>query len=166
LVTSFFLAQLLACTEPAYPDEKPLQNIAFQGPGWSSESGLIDPQPTYWAAVTMLEVADENAIRIRDHWTRVILKDIGEVPGHVGHRITVTEDGKPYGDNGLWARTYTVWQSEEALDAYVKSDLHLQGLKELGPHTGGFLSGRWEVEAEKIPEDWEDDDLWHRLEHR
>ena len=57
-----------------------------------------------------------------------------------------------------------MWRDEEALDGFVSSDLHQEGLPELGPVITDFSSGRWTATPEVIPEDW--DVFWERLEER
>lgn len=152
---------------PDYTHEEPLQNVPFQGPG-VVDGVLVPGQDEYWVAVTLITVTkNERSKPIRDHWTRSILAGIDDMPGHVGHRITVhDEEGKGWGIEHRSAWTYTVWTDQDALDGFVASNLHTEGLSELGPVITNFFSGRWTAGAAVIPEDWDEDGLWDRLERR
>lgn len=140
--------------------------MPFTAVGWTEAAGFSDPAVTYNVAVTLIRVEeDPRAAAIRDHWTRSVLGGITGVDGYVGHSVTtLDEDGSGYGDDDQWAWTYTVWRDEAALDAFVESDLHNEGLPELGPVITSFSSGRWTAEASVVPEPW--DSFWERLEQR
>jgi len=164
----FALSLVAACAEevPDYTHETPMENVAFSADGWTQEDGFADPDAVYTVAVTLIRVdEDPRSFSIRDHWTREILAGLGSVDGLIGHSVSVhDDDGSGYGDDDRWAWTYTVWRDEESLGAFVESNLHQEGLPELGPRITDFSSGRWQVEARLIPEPWEM--FWDRLEVR
>lgn len=140
------LAPLAAGCEIAEP---------FEGPGYVLGDGLVDPKPdgTYVVAATHLVVDPDARAEFEAQVGRVL--DVLEASdGYVGRSLRRQTVGDEY-----W--TLTVWESEDAMYAFVGSDVHVEAMSRAAEFGRAGEVVRWEAPAARIPPSW--DEVLERL---
>jgi heme-degrading monooxygenase HmoA len=93
----------------------------MSGPGIDEEGNLIgEPQDTYFVSTTQIYVSEEQTDAFFGLAGKVILQ-LSETPGLVGYALG--------GDDAcLVNRTMGIWESEEAMYAFVASGAHAEAM--------------------------------------
>ena len=140
------------CAVGPFAGKPELQDVPYSGPGYEEGAGFTGDAERYWVALTAIHVADDpNAIPTRDHYTQLIVDGLDDVSGFVAIAVQARA-----GESGRLGWTQTAWTSEQALDDFVASDLHLQGMQELGQYISQFGRARFEADASELPLAWQD----------
>jgi heme-degrading monooxygenase HmoA len=131
-------AAMYECEETNFAEVKPLS-----GPGYDPETGFVgEPQETYFAATTQIYVAaDAQEAFISANGP--VIQQIAETPGLVAWTVGGDADC-------LVNRTMTIWESEEAMYAFVTSGAHAEVM---GQITELSLTGKtthWVTTPEEI----------------
>jgi hypothetical protein len=139
------------CAVGPFAGKPELQDVPYSGPGYE-DGGFTGDDERYWVALTAINVIDDpQAIPTRDHYTQLIVDGLNDVPGFVAIAVQARA-----GETGRLGWTQTAWTSEQALDEFVASDLHLQGMQEFGPYMSQFGRARFEADASDLPLAWDD----------
>lgn len=105
-------AAMYECEETNFTEVKPLS-----GPGYDPATGFVgEPQATYIAATTQIYVATDK----QDAFLSAngpVFSQIANAPGLVAYTVGGDADCQVN-------RTMTIWESEDAMYAFVTSDAH------------------------------------------
>ncbi|MCB9743129.1 MAG: hypothetical protein H6740_11055 [Alphaproteobacteria bacterium] len=137
------LAALAACS--------PVQESPFEGPGYSAEQGLIEPQERYLVALTWLHVVNRPGPGSR----------FGELATAVGEHLYVNEPegwvGASFRSEGrLEQYTMTAWRSEQAMLEFVVSEPHATAMSEFWEVAEYGKTAILELPAEDVPLSWDE----------
>lgn len=141
------LAELYDCEEPDL-----IVAQAFGGPGFDPETGqLLEPIADEYVVSTtqLLPKPDEAAQAAFLELTNGVVAQLMETPGFLGLSLA-------FEPSCGFARTLTVWESEEAMFAFVNSGAHVEAM---GQTFAVGVTGRvtsWTAPAEEMPPSWED----------
>lgn len=123
----------------------------FSGPGYDSRAGkVVAPGETLYMAVTHAKLGPSFWDNIK--FVRLSARVVNELdnnPGFVGYSL----DGSLL-EGDLY--TMTVWQDEESLDAFVKSPVHAQAMREGWGALADASFVRIPVKHEAVPMAWDD----------
>ena len=138
--------------EPASPFDCVEQNFMpspLQGPGIDPETGAIvgPPQDTYLVHSTLGVVTPETAAAL-DAMTQEVIAQAMTSEGAIGFSFSLDE-------NCGYARTLGIWESEEAMLAFVVSGKHAEAMQQSDDLLGGGRFGHIEVAAEDLDQAWE-----------
>lgn len=140
------IAALYDCEEPELMIAQPLA-----GPGIDPETGaLLDPIAGEYIVHTtqILPKSDADSQQAFFGLVGAISAQLMQTPGLVGFSLAVEP-------NCAFARTLGVWESEEAMYAFVSSGAHLDAM---GQTFDVGVTGRvthWTATAEELPPSWE-----------
>lgn len=140
------LAELYACEEAELAIAQP-----FGGPGFDPMTGeLVNPAEEYVVSTTQLlpkpDAASQQAFL---ELTNGVVAQLMETPGFLGLSLALEP-------NCGFARTLTVWESEEAMFAFVGTGAHVEAM---GQTFDVGVTGRvtsWTAPAEEMPPSWDD----------
>lgn len=128
----------------------------FSGPGYDPERGvtLADAGDTVTIGITNA-IARPFKRAAFDDYTRRVIKSLPKNDGYVGHSVRSRILG-----NEVW--TMTMWRDEDALNAFVRSDMHRAAMREglSGVRRAKFLRMPWPRAS--LPPTW--DEILARLE--
>jgi heme-degrading monooxygenase HmoA len=139
------LAELYACEETDLVVVQP-----FVGPGFDETGALLEPVADEYVVSTtqLLPRPEAEAQQLFNELTGAVVAQVMQTPGFVGVAVA-TEP------NCGFARTLSVWESEEAMFAFVGSGAHAEAMT----HTFDVgVTGRvtsWSVPGEEAPPSWE-----------
>jgi hypothetical protein len=140
------LAELYACEEPELTILFP-----FGGPGFDSMTGeLVEPIADEYVVSTtqLLPKADAASQQAFFELTEAVVVELMQTPGLLGA-------GFAQEPNCGFMRTLTVWESEQAMFAFVSSDAHVEAMSQtfVVGVTGRVTS--WTAPADEMPPSWE-----------
>jgi heme-degrading monooxygenase HmoA len=122
VLASVFAVGLRGCAfGSSFRGEGRLREIAREGRSSNSPAGEQAQKPTVMVGLTNA-VLDPKTRAVFDDHTHRVLRSLPQQPGYVGHAVRT----RPFG-NEVW--TMTVWQDEQALDAFVASDVHREAIR-------------------------------------
>jgi len=126
----------------------------FEGPGYSN--GLTsEAEGPFTVSTTnlILKEGDPDAQGLFDKNMEVLSKALPDAEGLVGSSLSITLFGSGY-------RTLSVWESEEAVLAWVTSEAHGNAMSEMADHSDPKSSvASWTMtraELEEAPPSWDD----------
>lgn len=76
-----------------------------------------------------------------------IRRQLADAPGLVGYGLKADLLAKTF-----W--TYSVWKDQDSLDAFARSDPHLQIVRRLRPRMGESRFSTATIDGERIPTTW------------
>jgi hypothetical protein len=137
--------------EPASPFDCVEQNFMpspLQGPGIDPETGAIvgAPQDTYLVHSTLAVVTPETAAAL-DAMTQEVVAQAMTSEGAIGFSFSLDMTCG-------YARTLGIWESEEAMLAFVVSGKHAQAMQQADELLGAGRFGHIEVAADDIDDAW------------
>jgi len=124
----------------------------FEGPG-IEDGALKDPREgAYLVSTTRIALADTNEAgeAFSSHMEK-LQAALPDQPGVVGWSFAFT----PFTNDEY--RTLAIWESEEAMLAWVVSDVHAAAMGDFAEH-GYAEAGEtttWEASADELPPTWE-----------
>jgi heme-degrading monooxygenase HmoA len=124
----------------------------FEGPGYVLGEGLVgEPRDTYIAATTDLILGDAPGAQAAfDTHVAAMKEAIVDQPGFVGMSLGTVIFGNSQ-------RTLTVWESEEAMLAWVVSDTHAAAMEAFaadGMADPASKVAQWTLTADEMPPTW------------
>lgn len=141
------LAELYACEEPDLAIVQPLV-----GPGFDPETGaLLEPVADEYVVSTtqILPKADSESQQAFFELSDGVIAQLMQSQGFLGFSLAAEPTCG-------FARTLTVWESEEAMYAFVSTGAHAEAM---GQTFAVGVTGRvtsWTAPAEDVPPSWED----------
>jgi hypothetical protein len=151
-IRNLLTAALATLALAACGADKPSLDQPFEGPGWDADKKATKDttQRRLIAAATRLVV---KAADPRSHTT--FLKVMGPIndqlektPGLVGHSTRIFADLSED-----W--TFSVWESEADLAAFVTSDAHMDAIDEMQDFALPSYVVMWEIQNTDLPLDWD-----------
>jgi quinol monooxygenase YgiN len=129
----------------------------FAGPGYSQESGLsedIDPDADLLVGTTLLYVGDDGEAQpLFDEHMVALQKALDDGPeGMVGYSFSQSLFDNVY-------RTVSVWESQEALFAFVFSEAHLAAMNDVDAIAQPDVDSKvhdYTMKASELPPKWDD----------
>ena len=126
----------------------------FEGPGIDAD-GEVTATPgeegQFVLATTFLPVRAESQVLFSDTMEPILAALDAEPPGLVGTSLARTIDASAY-------RTLSVWESEEAMFAFVLGDAHAVAISR-APNIeveGEARAARWRINPQDVPPAWPD----------
>lgn len=131
-------AAMYACEETNFAEAQPLS-----GPGYDAETGFVgEPQATYIASTTQIYVAPEKQKAFLDASIDVI-GQLADTPGLVAFSVG--------GDTECQVnRTMSIWESEDAMYAFVTSGAHAVAMGQLTELSLTGKTTHWTTTPEEI----------------
>jgi len=122
----------------------------FDGPGMKDGKVTVDGDD-FVASTTFFQVKDDNAstTAFNDHMTK-LQEALKTQDGLVGYSLAFTP-----GSNDDY-RTLAVWQSEDAMLAWVTSDAHSEAMQDMADKAKGGAVASWNIKRAEIPPTWDD----------
>lgn len=114
----------------------------------------LSPDSTVVVAITHAELGGPGR-RAFDRYTDKVIQSLPDNDGYVGHAVR----GRLFGHE-VW--TMTVWRDEAATDAFVRSSVHKDAIREGLPAVTRAQFLRFEWPAADLPPSW--DEVDQRLE--
>jgi heme-degrading monooxygenase HmoA len=126
--------------------------MPFEGPGYVLGEGLVgEPRDSYIAATTDLILGDDPGAQAAfDTHVAAMKEAIIDQPGFVGMSLGTVIFGNSQ-------RTLTVWESEEAMLAWVVSDTHIAAMEAFaadGMADPASKVAQWTLTADEMPPTW------------
>jgi heme-degrading monooxygenase HmoA len=141
LVLSAALPLFAACGDIAQP---------FEGPGFKNGEVTTKAEGPFLAATTHLILEDgDEAQKAFDENMEAINAVLLDQPGLVG----VSLAGKPFTRE---YRTLSVWETEEAMLAWVTSEAHATAMADVGDKMVLGRGTHWSIEKDQMPPAWDD----------
>lgn len=140
------LAELYACQDPDLVIAQP-----FGGPGFDPMTGeLVEPVADEYVVSTtqLLPKPDGASQQAFLELTNAVVGQLMQTPGFLGLSLAIEPTCG-------FARTLTVWESEEAMFAFVNSGAHVEAM---GQTFAVGVTGRvtsWTAPADEMPPSWE-----------
>lgn len=125
----------------------------FAGPGFKDGKVTSKAAGPFMASTTLLQLEDTNEASdtFNKHMT-ILQEKLKTQPGLIGLSLAFT----PL-DNKAGYRTLTVWESEDAMFAWVASDEHAAAMQEMADLAAGGAVAAWELKKDDvIPPTWDD----------
>ncbi len=124
----------------------------LEGPGYEAGKLAAEPEGTLWVGLTYLRVKNAPGPG----------KTFGDHAGAIGEHLL--GPNPPEGVVGTAFRnegrlrwwTWSVWESEEAMLAFVTDELHLAAMADFLDVTAAAKSTRFAVAADEVPATWDD----------
>jgi heme-degrading monooxygenase HmoA len=131
-------AHLYECQEVAFEEGKPLS-----GPGYDPMTGFVGtPQAKYIVHTTQIYVRPEQENAFFQAAGKVIAQ-LSQTDGLVAYALA--------GDDGCGVqRTMGVWESEEALYAFVGSGAHVEAMQKTGELSFTGRTTNWEATSDEV----------------
>jgi quinol monooxygenase YgiN len=109
--------------------------------------GRPDPDREYLALLSVLPLRRYTRVPAFLRDTARIAAQIERTPGVLGYSLHAQPLRARF-------RTLSVWESETALDAFVRASPHRQAMAALRPHMGPTRFVRWAIRGAAIPPTW------------
>ena len=118
----------------------------FSGPKYKQEPGA--DEKVIVGLTKAVTGDDRKKNKVFWAYTRRVEKSLQDREGFIGYSMRKQLFGKE-------AWTMTVWDNETSLDAFVRSDLHQEAMKEGWPALVSASFARIEIDRDEIPISWE-----------
>jgi heme-degrading monooxygenase HmoA len=112
-------------------------------------SAPIDPAATYPVTITRLPLARHRRIPTIMRQTVRIIRALSRADGLVGYSLKADLIAKTF-----W--TVSAWESEAALHAFARSDVHREAMRRVGPHMAEPQIEIRSVAGHELPLAWTD----------
>jgi quinol monooxygenase YgiN len=103
----------------------------------------------YLALISFLPLRRYRTLPAFFRFVRAIGKQLEASPGLVGFSLRAKFLSRRF-------YTFSVWEDEGALMAFVGKTPHLETMRALGPHLGGTKFVRWSLRGPGVPPSWEE----------
>lgn len=136
---------VLRCADDDLVDSK-----AFSGPGWDGTKGTLtgEPRSSYRIATTVFAYhRDEKRKADFDATLARVMEAVEASPGLVGYQIARSPKCG-------YARTISVWDTEEAMMAFVLSGAHSDAMTKVRDVGVDGRTIGWEGTAKDLPVSW------------
>lgn len=124
----------------------------FAGPGFKDGKVTSAAAGPFIASTTILLVKDDSVSTdtFNKHMT-ILQEKLKTQPGLIGLSLAFTPLS-----NKDW-RTLAVWESEDAMFAWVASDEHAAAMSDMADKAeSGSQVASWEIKKEEVPPTWDD----------
>lgn len=123
----------------------------FSGPGYDNGALTTDAAGPFIVVATHLDVKDDaDADAAFSAHMEALQKALPEQPGLVGSALS----GVPLSNDEQ--RTLSAWESEEAMLAWVVSDVHAKAMQDMATRSEGGRTVSWTLTRDEMPPTWED----------
>ena len=109
----------------------------------------VDPEASYAVAITKLPLRSHRRIPSIMLSTLGIMHQLKRSEGLVGYALKADLLRKTF-----W--TMSAWHDQEALTAFVRSDVHRKAMTTLQPHMDDPRIKTYEARGSKVPPTWPD----------
>ncbi len=113
---------------------------------WRSRTP-IDPERVYTVLVSELRLLRYRSVPVVMAGTRAIVRQLASASGLVGYSLDADLVGRTF-----W--TFSVWNDQDNLDAFVAADPHRRVMERLRAHMDGTRFHRARVAGSDIPASW------------
>ena len=120
----------------------------FKGPGYDRDDGVTGDRSGATVVVALTHAVLGPERRNFDRGVDRVVDSLAQQPGLIGSSLRRELFG-----NEAW--TMTVWRDAAALDAFVRSSVHQQAIRDGAGDLAGANFSRFELPAAALPIDWE-----------
>ncbi|MEO0601823.1 MAG: antibiotic biosynthesis monooxygenase [Myxococcota bacterium] len=119
----------------------------FSGPGFQDGALVNEADGPYFAVATRAIIASGQRSAFNEHVGR-IRDQLEETEGCIGYELRGRVPGRE-----VW--TLTVWESEDAMLAFMTSGAHAEAMRTATELVAEFDSAAFEVEEDDLPVAWD-----------
>ena len=117
-------------------------------PAWK-RLGVAQPDQEYLALLTYLPLKKYRTIPRFLGYARRVEAQLAETKGIVGYSLRTK-----FMQRSFW--TLSVWESEEALQAFIHEGFHTGVMSVLTPDMAATNFVRWKIKGSECPPSWEE----------
>jgi quinol monooxygenase YgiN len=156
-IISALSCTLLACGDtdetPAGNDlqtcaEDDFESSPLAGAGYNPETGLVGPAQDKYIAHTTFIILDPDQMQRFGQLMGPVLADLETREGLVAYSLGLSQKC------GI-GRTVGIWESEQAMAAFVVSDAHLAAVAEAPVVALNGAFTHWDITPDEVPISWD-----------